>query len=684
MTAVDPASFAGASMRPYTYSQDGRSVTIQIDDSRDALLTDFGKQTLDDRYLVPGERYQDLFARVACSNSDEITWGLENGHAQRAYDAISRLWFMPATPVLTNSGLDRGLPISCFLNSVGDSMESILEAVQENGWLACRGGGIGTYWGDVREIGDGIQGSLTGTTSGIIPFIHWQNAQTLAISQGSLRRGSAAVYLDDRHPELEEFLELRRPSSGGDPRRKALDLHHGITVSDAFMEAALSDDPAARQWDLIGPKSGKVVKTVDAREIFIKILITRLETGEPYIVFSDNVKKALPKIYKALGLTVKQSNLCSEITLHTGLDYNDEWRTAVCCLSSLNAETSDEWYDNAEFIEDVLRFVDNVLETFIRKTEGVPGFERARYAAKQERSVGIGMMGFHSFLQSKDLPYEGKHAQAINNKLWQWLSQVASIANTQLAHERGPCPDWQAAFDLAGDEAGPAKRNTNVFSSAPTASISIICGGASPCDEPWVANVFTQKTLSGSFIVRNKYLDAQLRRRFHQLVESLSGMNKTVRFMLEGSPMFAGVMKATEDEWVEDQWQSITINDGSVQHLPYFCPQEKATYRTAFEIDQRWRVQHAADRAPYICQAQSVNIFLLANVHKKDLFEIHKMAWESGLKSLYYLRSRTVSKAMAVGHVAGEMPSASIEATDLHNATPAPRYEDDMVCESCQ
>lgn len=673
MFAADAQS-SGASTRPYTYNEGERSVTITLDDSRDDLITPFGKATLGDRYLTPGESYQDLFGRVACANSDEIIWGTDNGHAQRTYDAMSRLWFMPATPVLTNSGLDRGLPISCFLNSVGDSMSSIVEAVQENAWLACRGGGIGTYWGDVRSIGEPIKGSLTGSTSGIIPFIHWQNAQTLAISQGSLRRGSAAAYIDDRHPEFEEFLEIRKPSSGGDPRRKALDLHHGVMISDAFMEAALGDTPENRKWELRSPKTGEVRSVVDARDMLIKLLITRLETGEPYIVFSDSVKRGLPEIYQTLGLTVKQSNLCSEITLHTGSDHLGEWRTAVCCLSSLNVETWDQWRGNAPFIEDFMRFLDNVLETFIRKTAGTPGFERARYAAMRERSVGGGMMGFHSYLQSKDLPYEGKHAQALNLELWEWLAQVASVTNIEMAIERGECPDSADARKLNPEL--PVQRLTHVFSIAPTASISIICGGASPAGEPWPANSFTQKTLSGSFNVRNRYLDGQLRQRYRQLLSSLEQMNKTVAFMLKSEPMFAGVLNQNEEQWLEDQWQSITINDGSVQHLEYLCPQEKAIFRTGFEMDQRWVVQHHADRAPFVCQAQSVNLFMPASVHKKDLFDIHKMAWESGLKSLYYVRSRTVSKAMAVGSVAGEMPSANIEA--------GPRYHEEMECLSCQ
>lgn len=673
MTAADASSPAGDTLRTYTYKDTG--LQIQIDDSRDELLTDFGRATLRDRYLLPGESYQDMFARVACANSDEIIRGEWNGHAQRIYDYISRLWFMPATPVLTNSGTTRGLPISCFLNRVGDSMESIAEAVHENIWLAAKGGGIGTSWSDVRSIGEAIAGSLTGSTSGIVPFIKWQDAQTLAISQGSLRRGSAAVYLDMRHPEIEEFIDIRRPT-GGDPRRKAHNIHHGVMVCDEFMHAAFMNAPEDRQWDLRSPKTGATIKTVDARDLLIKLLVTRLETGEPYIVFSDTVNSNLPAIYAELGLSVVQSNLCSEITLHTGADHLGAERTAVCCLSSLNFETFDEWQHNKTFIKDVMAFLDNVIQIFIDRTEGMKGFERARYSAMRERSVGLGMMGFHSYLQKHELPYEGKHAGYINETAWKWLKSTADDANFELAIERGPCPDSEDAADKSDGNVRIA-RLTNVFSIAPTASISIICGGASPAGEPWPANSFTQKTLSGSFTVRNKYLDAQLRRRYHQMRESLEAANKTVRVLLLEQPMFRGVMDQEEDEWVEDQWSSITINDGSVQHLPYLCSIEKATFRTAFEMDQRWVVRHHAERAPYVCQAQSVNLFLPANVHKKDLVAVHKMAWELGLKSLYYVRSRTVSKAMAVGNIAGEMPSAQIEA-------PQPMYIEPEVCESCQ
>ena len=684
MTAADTQSPAGDTLRPYLFSCPAganRSVEIVIDDSRDALLTDFGKATLKDRYLLPGESYQDMFARVACANSDEIIRGAGNGHAQRVYDYISQLWFMPSTPVLTNSGTSRGLPISCFLSRVGDSMESIADHTAETIWLAAKGGGIGSSWSDVRSIGEPIAGSLTGSTSGIVPFIKWQDAQTLAISQGSLRRGSAAVYLDMSHPEIEEFIDIRRPT-GGDPRRKAHNIHHGVTISDEFMNCVMAENAEDREWKFKSPNTGEFIpspktgrETTDARELFIKLLQSRLETGEPYMVFSDTVNRNLPEIQKELGLEVVQSNLCSEITLPTGEDHRGEWRTAVCCLSSLNVEHFDQWHGNIQFIRDVMAFLDNVLQIFIDRTESMPGFERARYSAQSERSIGLGMMGFHSLLQKMELPYEGEHAADLNMDIWSWLDKTAKLVNEELAKERGECPD-SADARKKNKDIKPV-RLSNVFSVAPTASISIICGGASPAGEPWPANSFTQKTLSGSFNVRNKYLDAQLRRRYHQLKDSLEAMNKTVRHLMLRDPVFKG-MGMDEESWLEEQWQSITINDGSVQHLPYLCDIEKATFRTAFQMDQRWVVRHHADRAPYVCQAQSVNLFLPADVHKADLVAVHKLAWQKGLKSLYYVRSRTVSKAMAVSHVAGEMPSAKIE-------QPAkPMYEEPEVCESCQ
>ncbi|HEY7798699.1 MAG TPA: ribonucleoside-diphosphate reductase subunit alpha, partial [Hyphomonadaceae bacterium] len=374
---------------------------VRIDASRDALLTDFGKKTLEDRYLLPGESFQQMFARVALAYSDD------SEHAQRIYDYISKLWFMPATPVLSNGGADRGLPISCFLNGVSDSLDGIVDTWNENVWLASNGGGIGTYWGRVRSIGEQVRG---GETSGIIPFIHVMDGLTLAISQGSLRRGSAAVYLDIHHPEIEEFLEIRKAS--GDFNRKGLNLHHGINVTDEFMHAVRD----GAMFPLRSPKTNAVMREVNARQLWQRILETRLQTGEPYLLFIDTVNRALPKHQRELGLKVSTSNLCSEITLPTGADHRDEERTAVCCLSSLNLETWHEWCDAPGFVEDVMRFLDNVLTHFI--TVAPDGMKRARYAALRERSVGLGVMGFHSFLQAQGIPFEGALAKSWNLKMF--------------------------------------------------------------------------------------------------------------------------------------------------------------------------------------------------------------------------------------------------------------------------
>ncbi|MGE3747902.1 MAG: ribonucleoside-diphosphate reductase subunit alpha, partial [Sphingomonadaceae bacterium] len=415
-SATASVSTQGARAQPYA---------LDVDHGRDALLTDFGKETLKDRYLLPGESYQDLFVRVASAYADD------QEHAQRLYDYISRLWFMPATPVLSNGGTGRGLPISCYLNSVDDSLEGIVNTWNENVWLAARGGGIGTYWGAVRGIGEPV--GLNGKTSGIIPFVRVMDSLTLAISQGSLRRGSAACYLDVSHPEIEEFLEIRKPS--GDFNRKALNLHHGVLLTDAFMEAVRE----GAEWELKSPKDDSVRQTVDARALFQKLVETRLATGEPYIVFSDTVNRMMPKHHRDVGLKVSTSNLCSEITLPTGRDHLGNDRTAVCCLSSLNLETWDEWNGDKRFIEDVMRFLDNVLQDYIDRAPDE--MARAKYSASRERSVGLGVMGFHSFLQARGLPFEGAMAKSWNLKIFKHIAAQAHEASMQLAVERGACPD---------------------------------------------------------------------------------------------------------------------------------------------------------------------------------------------------------------------------------------------------
>ena len=574
--------------------QSKRDVAVEIDRDRDALLTGFGKAVLDDRYLLPGESYQDLFYRVSSHYGDD------SQHAQRLYDYMSRLWFMPSTPVLSNGGTVRGLPISCFLNEASDSLDGIVDLWNENVWLAARGGGIGSYWGNLRSIGEKV--SANGKTSGIIPFIRVMDSLTLAISQGSLRRGSAAVYIGIDHPEIEEFIEIRRPT-GGDPNRKALNLHHGVVITDAFMRAVENDE----EWALISPKDKTVVRRIEARALWIRLLTSRIETGEPYFIFIDHVNRAAPEHHKLAGLQVRMSNLCSEITLPTGPDHHGEERTAVCCLSSLNLETFLEWRNDPLFIEDVMRFLDNVLDDFI---ESAPdSMSRARYAARRERSVGLGVMGFHSFLQSQEVPIESASAKAWNRNIFRHIRGHADAASRALAAERGPCPD---AADYGFDE-----RFSNKLAIAPTASISIICGGCSPGIEPNVANAFTHKTLSGSFSVRNKYLKALL---------------------------------AAKGRDSDDVWTSITVNEGSVAHLDFLSEDEKAIFKTAFEVDQRWLIDFAADRAPFVCQSQSLNVFLPADVHKKTLHDIHFQAWKKGVKSLYYCRSRSIQRADKVAN----------------------------------
>jgi ribonucleoside-diphosphate reductase alpha chain len=585
---------------------------VKIDRSRDAKLTDFGKATLDDRYLLPEESYQDLFARVSMAFADD------SEHAQRIYDYISNLWFMPATPILSNGGTNRGLPISCFLNECQDNLEGIVNLWTENVWLAAKGGGIGSYWGNLRSIGEKV--GRNGKTSGIVPFIRVMDSLTLAISQGSLRRGSAACYLPVWHPEIEEFIEMRRPT-GGDPNRKALNLHHGVVIPDAFMNAVENDE----EWTLRSPHNNAIIDKVKARDLWIRILTARIETGEPYILYIDHVNKAIPEHHKMAGLNVKMSNLCSEITLPTGIDPDGKERTAVCCLSSLNLETFEEWQDHPTFVEDVMRFLDNVLQDFIDKAPD--SFAHAKYAAMRERSVGLGVMGFHSFLQKKMIPMESVMAKVWNRKMFSQIKRGVDDASQKLAHERGPCPD---AADY-----GVMERFSNKMAIAPTASISIITGGTSPGIEPTAANAFTHKTLSGSFAVKNPYLQKVL---------------------------------AEKGQDTDEVWSSIFTNEGSIMHLDFLSDLERDVFKTAFELDQRWLIEHAADRTPFVCQAQSLNVFLPGDVHKKVLHDIHFSAWKKGVKSLYYCRSRSIARAESAASWDRKKKAAAGEAAAQANS----------------
>ncbi len=606
----------------FDYAQIEGGNRIQIDRSRDENLTKFGIETLYDRYLLPEEGPQDLFARVA------MYYGDDSKHAQRLYDYMSKLWFMPSTPVLSNGGTSRGLPISCFLNETQDSLEDIVSLWNENVWLASLGGGIGSYWGNVRSIGEKV--GRNGKTSGIVPFIRVMDSMTLAISQGSLRRGSAAIYLPIWHPEIEEFIEMRRPT-GGDPNRKALNLHQGVLVNNAFMHAVENDE----QWPLRSPKDNAIMDTVGARDLWIRLLTARIETGEPYIIYIDHVNDQIPDHHKMAGLNVKMSNLCSEITLPTGVDHLGNDRTAVCCLSSLNLEMFDQWQDNPQMIEDIMRFLDNVLSDFIEKAPDA--MKRAKYAAMRERSVGLGVMGLHSFLQSKQIPMESVMAKVWNRRMFQHIKRQADDASRVLAEERGACPD---AADY-----GVMERFSNKMAIAPTASISIICGGASPGIEPIAANAYTHKTLSGSFPVKNKYLTAVLEEK---------------------------------GENTDDVWSSIFTNEGSVQHLDFLSQDEKDVFKTAFEIDQRWLIEHAGDRSQFICQAQSLNIFVPANVHKKVLHDLHMDAWKKGVKSLYYCRSKSIQRAESN---ASWLRTRVSEGREPELSAADPEYDE---CLSCQ
>ena len=566
---------------------------MQLNYKRDKYLSEFSIKTLEDRYLVGDEKSpQDAFARAARTFADD------EDHAQRLYDYASKLWFMFYTPVLSNGGTSRGLPISCFLNYVDDSREGITDHYTENAFLSSVGGGVGGCWSGVRSVGSKTSNGSEST--GVIPFMKVVDAEMLAFSQGVTRRGSYAAYLDMSHPEIEEFLDVRKPT-GGDINRKSTNLHHGVVVSDKFMQCI---ENATRipgyndSWDLVDPNSGEVKKTVSAKALWVKLIQNRVETGEPYIMFGDTVDEATPEFQKKLGLKVHQSNLCSEITLPTDKD-----RTAVCCLSSVNLEEYDEWKDNDQFIPDLIRMLDNVLEYFINYAPDQLG--RAKYSASQERSLGLGAMGFHAYLQRHNIPFESAMAKSRNMQMFSRIKSEANRATRQLAEERGPCPD--------GKDYGV--RNAHLLAIAPNASSSIICGNTSPSIEPYRANAFTQKTKTGSSLLKNEYLE--------NVLQDL-------------------------DQDTDDVWKSIVTNNGSVQHLDFLDDWTKDVFKTAVELDQRWIIEFAADRQEYICQSQSLNVFFPADVSKQELHAIHMMAWKRGVKTLYYLRSEAIKRAETV------------------------------------
>ena len=565
-------------------------MTIKIDYSRDKLFDEFSMRTLEDRYMVADETSpQQAFARAAKVFSDD------DDHAQRLYDYVSNHWFMFATPLLSNGGTERGLPISCFLNYVDDSREGITEHYTENAYLSSFGGGIGGTWSDIRSAG--TKTSKGSESTGVIPFMKVVDAEMLAFSQGITRRGSYASYLHMSHPEIEEFLDIRKPT-GGDTNRKCLNLHHGIVIPDKFMEIihmATKTEGFDDSWELIDPHSGEVKKVVSARTLWVKLLQNRMETGEPYLMFEDAVQADLPDFQKRKGLRVNHSNLCSEITLAT-----NEERTAVCCLSSVNLEYYDEWKKVPAFIPDLVRMLDNVLTYFIERAPD--SLERAKYSAFRERSIGLGAMGFHAYLQKNKVPFEGMFASGLNEEMFSHIKSHAQKETLKLAVERGACPDDDTC----------TVRNAHLLAIAPNASSSILCGNTSPSIEPFRANAYTQKTKSGSHLHKNKFLE--------DVLEKL-GRND------------------------DNTWKSIVSNKGSVQHLDFLSDELKEIFKTAVEINQSWVVEHAAVRQQYVCQSQSVNLFFPPDVNKGDLHNIHMLAWAKNMKTLYYLRSEAISRA---------------------------------------
>jgi ribonucleoside-diphosphate reductase alpha chain len=564
-----------------------------IDYSRDSLFDVLGLRRLKDSYMREDETSpQDRFAYVSKA------FGSNDAHAQRLYDYSSKHWLSYSTPILSFGRNKKGLPISCYLNYLDDTAEGLVDNLSETNWLSMMGGGVGIHVG--------IRGS-DDKSVGVMPHLKVYDASSLAFKQGTTRRGSYAAYLDISHPDIIQFLEMRKPT--GDQNMRTLNLNHAINISDKFMdiiERCMLDPETDDRWDLVQPHNGRVVETVSAKELWMRLLEIRMQTGEPYIWFNDTANRALPEYQKALGLKINGSNLCSEIALATSED-----RTAVCCLSSVNLEYYDDWKDDPQFLSDVLEMLDNVVQYFIHNAPDEIG--RARYSAMRERSVGVGALGFHAYLQKNNIAFEGVLAKSMNNKMFSYIRKQLDAANVRLAEERGSCPD--------AEEAGVKQRLTHVMAVAPNASSSIIMGNTSPSIEPYAANAYRQDTSSGAFITKNRFLDAIIKKE----------------------------AQSRKDGWYDEVWANIIADDGSVQNLDWMDENTKYVYKTSFEIDQRWIIEHAADRQNYIDQAQSVNLFFRPDVNVKYLHAVHFMAWKHSLKSLYYCRSTKLRKADKVG-----------------------------------
>ena len=560
---------------------------IKVDYTRDSLFDELGIKRLRESYMKDDEvSPQERFAFVSSA------FATNQEHAQRLYDYSSQHWLSYSTPILSFGRSARGLPISCFLPYLDDSAEGLVDTLSEVNWLSMLGGGVG--------IGIGIRSS-DDKSVGVMPHLRTYDASSLAYRQGRTRRGSYAAYLDISHPDIAIFLEMRKPT--GDPNMRTLNLHHGINITDDFMqiiEKCMQDKDADDSWELRDPHSNEVREVVSAKELWQRILDIRMQTGEPYIHFIDTSNRHMPEFQKKLGLSIKQSNLCSEIILPT-----DKQRTAVCCLSSVNLEYYDDWKDNELFLQDVAEMLDNVLQYFI--DHAPDGVSRAKYSASRERSIGVGALGFHAYLQRNSIPFESALAKSANTRMFKHIREGLNQANLNIGAIRGEAPD----------AAGTGLRFSHVMSIAPNASSSILMGNTSPSIEPYRANAYRQDTLSGAFLNKNKYLD--------QIIKKEAESHK--------------------DDWYNETWSSIIANDGSVQHLSWMDAWTKDVFKTSMEIDQRWVIEHAADRQLYIDQSQSLNLFFRPDVDIRYLHACHFMAWKQGLKTLYYCRSEKIGKA---------------------------------------
>ena len=593
--------------------------SVKIDLERDKLFDELGIKRLKESYMRETESSpQERFAFVSAAFASNVD------HAQRLYDYSSKHWLSYSTPILSFGRSKRGLPISCFLPYLDDSAEGLVNTLAEVNWLSMLGGGVG--------IGLGIR-SADDKSVGIMPHLRTYDASSLAYRQGRTRRGSYAAYLDISHPDILIFLEMRKPT--GDQNMRCLNLHHGINITDDFMQliqTCMADQHADDSWELKDPHSKEVREVVSARDLWQRILETRMLTGEPYIHFIDTSNKMMPEFQKKKGLSIRQSNLCSEIILPT-----DKERTAVCCLSSVNLEYYDEWKDDELFLRDMAEMLDNVLQHFIDNAPDA--ISRARFSALQERSIGVGALGFHAYLQKNNVPFESALATSRNNKIFKHIREKLDDANVQLGSERGEAPDAR----------GTGLRFSHLMAIAPNASSSIIMGNTSPSVEPYRANAYRQDTLSGAHLNKNKFLD--------KIIKEKCDADKSMDY--------------------NEIWSSIIANDGSVQHLVFLDEWTKDVYKTSMEIDQRWVVDHAANRQNYIDQAQSINLFFRPDVNVKYLHAVHFQAWKQGLKTLYYCRSEKLAKA---DKVSKKIEREIIQEIDLKELA-SDSYEGCLACE---